>query len=140
MHDSGNGSIKEFQEKLGTLYIFIVKDPDGYELCLVSRETMLPAAVEAVTNYDPKLLNYEARDKRIAAIDEVGKEVEKLIAEHPVVIFSKERCPFCQKAKDALRSVNAQFFLKELEDIEQKPLVSDPGAFQDYLAAKTNAG
>ena len=27
----------------------------GYEMCYVSRETMLPAVVEAVTNYDGKV-------------------------------------------------------------------------------------
>lgn len=86
MHDD-QGKPISLQEKLGTLFIFIGKDPDGYELCLVSRETMLPAAVEAVTNYDQKSLNFEVRDKQISAIDEAGKEVEKLIAENPVVIF-----------------------------------------------------
>mmetsp|Transcript_29164 Transcript_29164/g.45645 ORF Transcript_29164/g.45645 Transcript_29164/m.45645 type:complete len:389 (-) Transcript_29164:111-1277(-) len=139
MHDSPDGAIC-LEEKLGTLFIFIAKDPDGYELCLVSRETMLPAAVEAVTNYDPKLLDWNARDKRIAGIEAAGKEVEKLIAEKPIVVFSKEWCPFCKKAKDAFSDIEAQFFPKELENSERKPLVEDPTYFTQYLAAKTNKG
>eukprot|EP00441_Pelagodinium_beii_P003038 CAMPEP_0197701356 /NCGR_PEP_ID=MMETSP1338-20131121/123098_1 /TAXON_ID=43686 ORGANISM="Pelagodinium beii, Strain RCC1491" /NCGR_SAMPLE_ID=MMETSP1338 /ASSEMBLY_ACC=CAM_ASM_000754 /LENGTH=361 /DNA_ID=CAMNT_0043285045 /DNA_START=121 /DNA_END=1203 /DNA_ORIENTATION=+ len=139
MHDEGNGPIS-LQEKLGTLFIFIARDADGYELCLVSRETMLPAAVEAVTNYDPKALDWNTRDKRISAIEAAGKKVEKIIAENPVVLFSKEWCPFCRKAKDSLESIEAKFFVEELESQDRKPLVDNPKAYQEYLAAKTNLG
>lgn len=139
MHDN-NGEPISLEEQLGTLFIFIAKDPDGYELCLVSRETMLPAVVEAVTNYDPKLLDWTARDKRIAGIEAAGKEVEKLLAEKPIVIFSKEWCPFCKKAKDAFEDIEAKFFAKELENPEKKPLVEDPTYFTQYLAARTNQG
>lgn len=140
MHDAGGKPIS-LEEKLGTLYIFIGKDPDGYELCLVSRETMLPAAVEAVTNYDPKLLSFADRNKRISAIDEVGVEIEKIISANPVAVFSKEYCPFCKKAKEALDSIGAKYFVKELMDTNKQPLVSQPvQSWQDYLAAKTNMG
>jgi len=67
MHDDGGKPIS-LQEKLGTLFIFIARDVDGYELCLVSRETMLPATIEAVTNYDPKALDWEKRDEKIAVL------------------------------------------------------------------------
>jgi len=139
MHDEGTGPIS-LQEKLGTLFIFIARDIDGYELCLVSRETMLPAAVEAVTNYDPKQLDWDAREKRISAIEAAGKKVESIIAANPVVLFSKEWCPFCAKAKDALQSIEAKFFTQELESEDRKPLVDNPMAYQEYLAAKTNLG
>jgi len=139
MHDA-KGEPIALQEKLGTLFIFIAKDPDGYEMCFVSKETMLPAVVEAVTNYDPKLLDWEARDRRIAAIKAAGDEVNALITKIPVVVFSKEWCPFCAKAKDAFSSIGADIFVKELEDASKAPLVDSPAAFQDYLAAKTNVG
>mmetsp|Transcript_28251 Transcript_28251/g.87870 ORF Transcript_28251/g.87870 Transcript_28251/m.87870 type:complete len:386 (+) Transcript_28251:251-1408(+) len=139
MHDD-NGSPISLQEKLGTLFIFIGRDLEGYELCFVSRETMLPATTEAVTTYDPKLLDWAARDTRIAGIAKAGQEVEELVAKHPVVVFSKEWCPFCAKAKGALEGIDAKFFTKELEDAEKKPLVDVPAAFQEYLAAKTNLG
>mmetsp|Transcript_77386 Transcript_77386/g.250380 ORF Transcript_77386/g.250380 Transcript_77386/m.250380 type:complete len:386 (+) Transcript_77386:195-1352(+) len=139
MHDD-KGSPISLQEKLGTLFIFIARDVEGYELCLVSRETMLPATVEAVTNYDPKALDWGARDSRIKAIEEAGKEVDALVAKHPVVVFSKEWCPFCAKAKNAFAGIEAKIFVKELEDAEKKPTVSNPMAFQEYLAAKTNLG
>eukprot|EP00931_Biecheleriopsis_adriatica_P051266 TRINITY_DN29713_c0_g1_i2.p1 TRINITY_DN29713_c0_g1~~TRINITY_DN29713_c0_g1_i2.p1 ORF type:complete len:377 (-),score=98.45 TRINITY_DN29713_c0_g1_i2:16-1146(-) len=121
MHDEGAGPIS-LQEKLGTLFIFIGRDQDGYEMCYVSRETMLPAVVEAVTNYDGKALDWDARSKRIDAIVKAGKEVEELISKNAVVLFSKGWCPHCRKAKDAFESIEAKVLVKE------------------YLAAKTNAG
>lgn len=60
MHDDNGGPIS-LDEKLGTLFIFIAKDPDGYEHCFVSRETMLPLTKEAVENYDPKALDWCTR-------------------------------------------------------------------------------
>mmetsp|Transcript_88617 Transcript_88617/g.264328 ORF Transcript_88617/g.264328 Transcript_88617/m.264328 type:complete len:386 (+) Transcript_88617:236-1393(+) len=139
MHDD-KGSPISLQEKLGTLFIFIGRDIEGYELCFVSRETMLPATIEAVTNYDPKALDWGVRDTRIAGIVNAGQEVEELVTKHPVVVFSKEWCPFCKKAKGALEGIDAKFFIKELEDSEKKALVDSPAAFQEYLAAKTNLG
>lgn len=58
----------------------------------------------------------------------------------PLLFFSKEFCPYCKKAKEAFQSINVKFLAKELEDNDKNPLVANPGAFQDYLAAKTNAG
>ncbi|CAK8986523.1 unnamed protein product [Durusdinium trenchii] len=139
MHQGDGGPIS-LQEKLGTLFIFIARDIDGYEMCYVSRETMLPAVVEAVTNYDGKALDWAARGKRIDKIALAGKQVEELLSKHSVVLFSKEWCPFCKKAKDAFESIEASIFIKELEDSEKKPIVEEPMAFQEYLAAKTNAG
>ena len=43
--------MQELNEKLGVLVILIVKDPAGYELCLVSSETFFPSVVGA-TNYE----------------------------------------------------------------------------------------
>lgn len=139
MHQGDAGPIS-LQEKLGTLFIFIARDIDGYEMCYVSRETMLPAVVEAVTNYDGKALDWTARQKRIDQIATAGKQVEELLSKHSVVLFSKEWCPFCKKAKTAFESIEAKIFIKELEDSDKKPIVEDPMAFQEYLAAKTNAG
>ncbi|OLQ05098.1 Glutaredoxin-1 [Symbiodinium microadriaticum] len=140
MHDEKTGGPISLQEKLGTLFIFIARDYDGYEMCYVSRETMLPAVVEAATNYDGKALDFDTRAKRIAAIEKAGREVEELLKSNPVVLFSKEWCPFCRKAKDALSSIDAKYLVKELENADKKPNVEDPMSFQEYLAAKTNAG
>mmetsp|Transcript_24099 Transcript_24099/g.45502 ORF Transcript_24099/g.45502 Transcript_24099/m.45502 type:complete len:391 (-) Transcript_24099:51-1223(-) len=140
MHDEKTGGPISLQEKLGTLFIFIARDHDGYEMCYVSRETMLPAVVEAATNYDGKALDFEARGKRIAAIETAGRQVEELLKSNPVVLFSKEWCPFCRKARDAFSSIEAKIHVKVLEDEEKKKVVDDPMAFQEYLAAKTNAG
>lgn len=63
-----------------------------------------------------------------------------MIAQHPVVVFSKQWCPFCKKAKNAIEQLEAEYFVKELENADRKPIVANPEAFQDYLAAKTNLG
>lgn len=139
MHDNKGVPIS-FEEKLGTLSIFIAKDPDGYEHCFVSRETMLPLTREAVTNYDPKLLDWDTRNTREKAINEAGKEVEALIAKHPVVVFSKDWCPFCTETKDAFKSIEATYFAHELENADKQALVKDPKAVCEYLAGKTNMG
>jgi len=137
MHDAGDGPIS-LSEKLGTLYIFIAKDPDGYEHCYVSRETMLPSAVGAVQAYDPKALDWDVRDKRIAAIVEAGKEVEALVASNPVVVFSKEWCLPCDQTKNILTAIGVKFVTKELESKDKQALVDKPEAFEEYLATKTN--
>jgi len=135
MHDD-DGEPISLQEKLGTLFIFIAKDPDGYELCLVSRETMLPATIEAVTNYDPKLLSFEVRDKRINAIKEAGKQMEEVLAQHPdeAVFFSTEEgCSVCDVATSSLQNSHGKCFLKQLPAEQHVPA-------KEYLAAKTNKG
>lgn len=106
MHQGDAGPIS-LQEKLGTLFIFIARDIDGYEMCYVSRETMLPAVVEAVTNYDGKALDWTARQSRIEKIAAAGKQVEELLSKHSVVLFSKEwrRMPStASRQKSSLRS------------------------------------
>jgi glutaredoxin 3 len=41
--------------------------------------------------------------------------VKRLVSEHAVLVFSKTYCPFCAKAKEALRSVGAKFAVLELD-------------------------
>ena len=58
-------SMRELHEKLGTLFIVILRDPSGYEICLVSEETFNPSVREA-TNY--KGPDWSARQDTLAAI------------------------------------------------------------------------
>ena len=44
--------------------------------------------------------------------------VDEAIAANKVVVFSKTTCPFCSKAKSALRSIGAEF---EVYEIERRP-------------------
>ena len=41
--------------------------------------------------------------------------VDEAIAANKVVMFSKSSCPFCSKAKSALKSVGADFKVYEIE-------------------------
>merc|ERR1712078_187539 len=59
--------------------------------------------------------------------------VDEAIAANKVVVFSKTTCPFCTKAKSALRSIGAEF---EVYEIERRP---DCSEIQDYLREKTGA-
>ncbi|CAM4840682.1 unnamed protein product, partial [Rotaria magnacalcarata] len=49
--------------------------------------------------------------------------VEKYINEHDVMIFSKSWCPYCKKIKEALRSANIEFFVIELDKIDDGELI-----------------
>lgn len=58
-------AMQELDEKLGVLYILILKDPvEGYELCLVSSETFDPS-VRAATDYSTP--DWGGRKEREAA-------------------------------------------------------------------------
>ncbi|CAG5094411.1 Oidioi.mRNA.OKI2018_I69.XSR.g13533.t1.cds [Oikopleura dioica] len=59
--------------------------------------------------------------------------VDQAIAANKVMVFSKTYCPFCTKAKDALKSVGASFEVMEIENR------SDMDAIQDYLKELTGA-
>jgi len=84
--------------------------------------------------------NVNHPEKVAEAAKVAGKEIDMLIDTHPIVIFSKEFCPYSKKAEDVLTSIGASFFAKEPEDAQKKPAVQDPAAWQNYLNAKTSAG
>ncbi|CAI2162368.1 7375_t:CDS:10 [Funneliformis geosporum] len=56
---------------------------------------------------------------------------KKLIAENPIMIFSKSYCPYCKKAKEIIKKLNKSYEAIELD------IKSDGPAIQDYLAKKT---
>lgn len=67
----------------------------------------------------------------------VKEKVDQAIKVNPIVLFSKEWCPFCVKAKQALDMVvgEGKYTVFELESMDRKPMpgIEDPGAYQDYL-------
>lgn len=73
MHDNGAGGPKALEEKLGTLYIFIARDPDGYELCIVSRESLLPAVVEAGDAWAGQQIDWDWRQKFLEETENKAK-------------------------------------------------------------------
>ena len=48
--------------------------------------------------------------------------VKSKITQHPVFVFSKSYCPYCDKAKQALDNLGAKY---EVEEIESRPDVDD---------------
>ncbi|GAB9470004.1 Glutaredoxin [Globisporangium polare] len=60
--------------------------------------------------------------------------IERTIAEHPVVIFSKSYCPYCTLAKDVMKQAGAPFHVVELDRKSDDPSGSD---IQSALAQKT---
>ncbi|KAJ1978389.1 Glutaredoxin [Dimargaris cristalligena] len=59
------------------------------------------------------------------------EKVNQLIAANQVMVFSKSYCPYCKRAKDALKQVRAHFQVVELDQ------VPDGQDMQDALLAKT---
>ena len=50
-------------------------------MCYVSRETMLPAVVEAAESYDGKALDWAQRQRRIEGIAAAGREAGRRVGE-----------------------------------------------------------
>ena len=65
----------ELQEHLGLLVLVIIRDPEGYELCLVSEETFDPS-VRAATDYKGPDWGY--RDQMVAERQEKTRPAEEL--------------------------------------------------------------
>jgi glutaredoxin 3 len=61
-------------------------------------------------------------------------EIKQKIGEKPVFIISKEYCPFCVKAKDALKSYNIKTECIEVMEIENNPNMAE---IQDFMKQLT---
>ncbi|KAI9468462.1 MAG: thioredoxin-like protein [Benjaminiella poitrasii] len=67
-------------------------------------------------------------EEQMAQVQEI---VEEIIKNNKIAVFSKSYCPYCKRAKDLLKNMNAQFFAIEL-DTE-----ANGAAIQQYLAEMT---
>ena len=47
-----------------------------------------------------------------------NKTVEQYIQENPVMMFSKSYCPFCDQAKQLLKSKGIEFFAIEMDQMQ----------------------
>ncbi|KAG0348807.1 hypothetical protein BG004_004066 [Podila humilis] len=61
----------------------------------------------------------------------IKSQVDALIADNAVIVFSKTHCPYCSKAKSLLSSLEATFKVVELDTIE------NGAAIQAYLLELT---
>ncbi|XBA47038.1 glutaredoxin [Candidozyma auris] len=64
--------------------------------------------------------------------DATKTKVNQLISEHPVMIFSKDYCPYCSRTKQTISSLTDQFYVLELNTIP------DGSEIQDYLEEISN--
>jgi len=62
----------------------------------------------------------------MSVIDAINQKIK----EKPVYIISKEYCPFCVKAKDALKGYNIKQECIEIMEIENNPNMNE---IQDYM-------
>ena len=67
----------------------------------------------------------------MAPID-TNSQIDKIIAEHEVAIFSKSYCPYCKKVKELFKQINQPFYALELD------LDENGESIQAALASKTN--
>ncbi|KAF9373713.1 hypothetical protein CPB97_000362 [Podila verticillata] len=61
----------------------------------------------------------------------IKTQVDDIIANNAVVVFSKSYCPYCTKAKNLLRSLDIAFYVMELDNVE------NGAAIQAYLLELT---
>ncbi|CAN0275020.1 unnamed protein product [Ectocarpus sp. 8 AP-2014] len=48
-----------------------------------------------------------------------------MVGKHGVVVYSKSYCPFCAKAKKALKDVGAKYELIELDQVDNGSAIQD---------------
>jgi glutaredoxin 3 len=65
--------------------------------------------------------------------EEAGKFVDDLVSKHKVVVFSKTTCPYCVKAKNLLKELNASAHTIELDKLDS----ADATLIQEALKKKT---
>ncbi|CAM9377706.1 unnamed protein product [Ectocarpus sp. 4 AP-2014] len=51
--------------------------------------------------------------------------VNEMVGQHGVVVYSKSYCPFCTKAKKALKDVGAKYELIELDQVDNGSAIQD---------------
>lgn len=59
--------------------------------------------------------------------DATKTKVNQLISEHPVMIFSKDYCPYCSKTKSTISALTDNAYILEINTIP------DGAEIQDYL-------
>ncbi|QSL65931.1 hypothetical protein MERGE_003068 [Pneumocystis wakefieldiae] len=57
--------------------------------------------------------------------DEIRKQVESLIAQNCVMVFSKTYCSYCSNTKRILGEENIDFQVLELDNIENGPEIQE---------------
>ncbi|DAA78481.1 TPA_exp: Uncharacterized protein A8136_4457 [Trichophyton benhamiae CBS 112371] len=62
-------------------------------------------------------------------------KAEQIISENAVVVFSKSYCPYCNETKALLSSKGAQFFVMELDKVDDGPAIQD--ALQEITNQRT---
>ncbi|KAI7905360.1 glutaredoxin-1 [Cokeromyces recurvatus] len=62
---------------------------------------------------------------------QVQQIVEEIIKNNKIAVFSKSYCPYCKRAKEALRELGEEFFVIELDQD------ANGAAIQQYLLDKT---
>ncbi|KAG0378898.1 hypothetical protein BGX24_002453 [Mortierella sp. AD032] len=61
----------------------------------------------------------------------IKTEVDAIIADNAIVVFSKSYCPYCTKAKNLLAQLGANAYIIELDNVD------NGAAIQAYLAELT---
>ncbi|KAL3101250.1 hypothetical protein niasHT_028006 [Heterodera trifolii] len=88
-----------------------------------------------IRTYIPLFLKSKLSSIR-STMTAIKEFVNGLIKTKPVVIFSKEHCPFCVKAKDAINSFKLKPGALEIVELNQR---NDCDQIQDFLKELTGA-
>mmetsp|Transcript_43007 Transcript_43007/g.100177 ORF Transcript_43007/g.100177 Transcript_43007/m.100177 type:complete len:160 (+) Transcript_43007:20-499(+) len=67
---------------------------------------------------------------------DAAKLVKDLSDAHPVFVISKQKCPFCRRAKALLSDLEAEFTVHELDSLSEQA----KAVLQAYMKATTGAG
>eukprot|EP00756_Hemistasia_phaeocysticola_P015176 Hpha_TRINITY_DN15390_c1_g4::TRINITY_DN15390_c1_g4_i1::g.92077::m.92077 len=147
------------EDKLGALYLAITKDPDGHELCTVSKETFDPAVANPPYNYPDWAHRAKFEKEGTASLvkDEKtgeGREIdfvdedswEAVVGAEKLTLawFTADWCAPCKKARPDVEKLAGLFgdrgvhFVKvnvdEAPDLVEEAEVTRPPTFQLWRA------
>lgn len=145
------------EDKLGALYLAITKDPDGHELCTVSKETFDHAVANPPYNYPDwdwrtkfeaegtaSMVKAEAVTKDIPTVDEDSWEETVGADKLTLAWFTASWCAPCKKAAPEVDALAAEFepkgvhFVKvdvdDAADVVVEAEVLKPPTFQVWRA------
>ncbi|CAE7216949.1 MSRB3, partial [Symbiodinium pilosum] len=102
---------------------------------VVSAVTAFSAARGTALRSGLRARHVAMKGQTIEANAYLKAKVEEMVALQPVMVFSKSWCPFCKKAKDAMKQQGIRFGVCELDNLGEEV----EAEIQDILAGITGA-
>jgi len=106
--------------------------------CLALRPSKGPKRCTLVHSRVPVALSRCIKTSATETITmSTSEEIDRLVKEHKVMVFSKSTCPFCSRAKDVLRAEGIDFQTLELDTLPPTEMEEMQQTFVQLTGART---